>query len=114
MLYGNKTSRGIYNYPKCTDDWFLKLIQGSCLDIANEKQWERSIKSLFRQGEEVQIYGFMNFPNNLKCLLLLNLNKCKIHIDRRCGLLHLSEYHEINFYDIPEKVIINKPNTDMK
>ncbi|CAD8193564.1 unnamed protein product [Paramecium pentaurelia] len=110
--------------PQCTDDCFLQLIQGSCLDMAIEKQWETSIKCQFRYGEEEQImdikkknketYGFMNLPNNLKYLFLLNLSKCKIHINRRCGLLHLSEYHGINFYDILEKAIKTKANTVMK
>lgn len=52
----------------------------------------------------------MNLPNNLKYMFLLNL----IHIKSRCELLYLSEYHGINFYDILEKAIKSKANTELK
>ncbi|CAD8148178.1 unnamed protein product [Paramecium pentaurelia] len=66
------------------------------------------------QKKNKETYGFMNLPNNLKYLFLLNFSKCKIHINRRCGLLHLSAYHGINFYDILEKAIKSKVNTEIK
>ncbi|CAD8178223.1 unnamed protein product [Paramecium octaurelia] len=74
----------------------------------------RERRTIYRQQKKKQTNGFINLPNNLKNLFLLNLSKCKIHINRRCGILYLSQYHEINFIDILEKAIQSNPNTDLK